>query len=399
MITQRIDELTYANIEDLVQRQVPEGRVLDYKRELPGRTDKDVKEFLADVSSFANASGGHLVCGITTKTQQGRNTNIPDQIVGLGQINVEQETLRLENVIRDGIDPRIVGLRVRAITEAGKATVVVIHVPRSWNAPHMIAKGSSKFYSRTSAGKQPLDVTEIRHAFAMSESIGERIRAFRDERIGKILAGETPVPIKPGALLVVHCIPLGAFTENAAMGLDALLAASTELRPLADGRMPITRRRNNLDGVLICTVERTDPEGSYIQVFRNGVIEAVDGLLFAAIVERRKGIIPGSFLEDRLIILCNQARQALSSMNVASPVVVFLSLLNVRGFGVEAPNRFASDFSLIDRQHLLLPDLLVDNVSTPAELFLRPAFDLIWQACGGTGSPFYDDKGMRQKPQ
>lgn len=196
MITKRIDELTYADIERLVEQKVSEGRVLDYKCELPGRTDKDVKEFLADVSSFANASGGHLVYGIMTKQEEGKNTNIPEKIVGVGDINVEHEKLRIEQMVRDGIQLRILGFRVEALIQEGKPTVVVIHIPRSWNAPHMIAKGSVKFYSRTSAGKQPLDVTEIRHAFSMSESVGERIRAFRDERISRILAGETPVPLE-----------------------------------------------------------------------------------------------------------------------------------------------------------------------------------------------------------
>ncbi len=38
MITKRIDQLTYADIEGFVQRQVPESRVLDYKRQLPNGT-------------------------------------------------------------------------------------------------------------------------------------------------------------------------------------------------------------------------------------------------------------------------------------------------------------------------------------------------------------------------
>ena len=211
MITQRIDELTYADIERLVEQKVPEGRELDYKRQLPGGTADEVKELLADVTSFANASGGHLVFGVTTAKVNGQNTAIPEAIVGVGEINAEQVENRLVDQLRSCIQPRIVGLRVKAIVMAGKPTVVVIHIPRSWNAPHMVAKGSSKFYSRTSAGKQPLDVTEIRHAFAMSESVGERIRAFRDERIGRILAltptpwqrrsHRTMVPFRPHKLL------------------------------------------------------------------------------------------------------------------------------------------------------------------------------------------------------
>ena len=131
MITQRIDQLKYADIERLVlEEREPEGRMLDYKRQLPGGTSDDVKELLADVTSFANASGGHLVFGVSTRKENGKNTAIPDAILGVGDINLEQETLRLENLLTSSIQPRIVGLRVRAIPEAGKPTVVVIHTCR-----------------------------------------------------------------------------------------------------------------------------------------------------------------------------------------------------------------------------------------------------------------------------
>lgn len=38
MITQRIDQLIYDDIERFVEQKVPESRVLDYKRQLPNGT-------------------------------------------------------------------------------------------------------------------------------------------------------------------------------------------------------------------------------------------------------------------------------------------------------------------------------------------------------------------------
>ena len=280
MITRRIDQLAYADIEDLVNRQIPEGRSLDYKRELPGRTDKDVKEFLADVSSFANASGGHLVFGVTTKKDEGQNTNLPDKIEGVGQINVEMEVLRLEQTIRDGIQPRLVAFHVKPLMDAGKSTLVVIEIPRSWNAPHVVGKMSPTFFSRTSTGKHPLDVTELRHAFALSESVGERIRAFRDERIGRILAGETPVPIRPGAVLVMHFIPLAGVVDGNSIELDRLVSAAKGLRALGGKWMAVSSTRSNLDGLLLHSSPGQEPQGTYVQIFRNGVVETTDAVMF-----------------------------------------------------------------------------------------------------------------------
>ena len=54
MISKTISEITKDDLAALVSGRVAEGRTIDYKRELPGNSDGDKKEFLADASSFAN---------------------------------------------------------------------------------------------------------------------------------------------------------------------------------------------------------------------------------------------------------------------------------------------------------------------------------------------------------
>ena len=53
-----------ADLQRLIDDGVPEGREIDYKLELAVATDQEKKEFLADVSSFANTVGGVLYIGI-----------------------------------------------------------------------------------------------------------------------------------------------------------------------------------------------------------------------------------------------------------------------------------------------------------------------------------------------
>jgi hypothetical protein len=53
----------------------------------------------------------------------------------------------------------------------------------------------SRYYSRNAAGKYSVDVTEIRSAFGLSESLPDKIRWFRDDRVAKIVADETPVKL------------------------------------------------------------------------------------------------------------------------------------------------------------------------------------------------------------
>jgi hypothetical protein len=392
MITKRIDQLTYADIERLVlEEREPEGRTLDYKRDLPGRTDKEVKEFLADVSSFANASGGHLVFGVTTMKEEGQNTNIPNKIEGVGEINVELEVLRLEQMIRDGIQPRLVTFHVKPLAMADKPTIVVIQIPSSWNAPHIVGKMSPTFFSRTSTGKHPLDVTELRHAFAMSESVGERIKAFRDERIGRILAGETPVLLRSGAAVVLHMIPIGTFSEPSMLDIKALNAAAVPLRPISEGSG--WGRCNNLDGVFVSSSPRGESNG-YILLFRNGAVEAVDNQMLRWSEERGKGkFIPSRAFEQMIIATANSIYGVMKDLGVAPPLVSFLSLLNVREYCCVTSMGVGEVTHRIDRDHLLLPDILIEESEASADMFLRPAFDMVWQSCGGYGSPYYRTDG------
>lgn len=93
-------------LEAILENKTPEGRHYDYKLTLPRSGDRDVKEFLADLSSFANSSGGLLVFGIR---EEG---GIPVEVVGLDTDNIDTEIARLDAFIRDGIEPRISGVQI-----------------------------------------------------------------------------------------------------------------------------------------------------------------------------------------------------------------------------------------------------------------------------------------------
>jgi predicted HTH transcriptional regulator len=140
------DQLDADDIKRLVKDEVAEGRVLDYKVEQPGNSDGDRKEFLADISSFANSSGGYLVFGVEEKRENGKATGIPATAKGLAEVNAGIEIAKLENVIRDGIAPRIAGIGVREIPGLLEGPAIIFRIPRSWVGPHMVDyKGHSRF--------------------------------------------------------------------------------------------------------------------------------------------------------------------------------------------------------------------------------------------------------------
>ena len=75
---------------DLIDTGVPEGILYEYKRQRYGGADADVKEFLKDVSSFANTAGGHLIIGMDEAA------GLPTGLVSLSIADPDQELLRLE---------------------------------------------------------------------------------------------------------------------------------------------------------------------------------------------------------------------------------------------------------------------------------------------------------------
>ena len=148
-----LEAITEDDLLTLIAAQVCEGKTVDYKQALHGNLYDDKKEFLADVSSFANAAGGHLVFGM--KEQGG----MPVELCGLQGINADKEINRLESSIRDGIKPRIPGLVLRPVPLHNGGIAVVVRIPRSWALPHVLDfQGHWRFYSRNSIGKYPLDI-------------------------------------------------------------------------------------------------------------------------------------------------------------------------------------------------------------------------------------------------
>jgi len=56
-----IETITEAQLGDLIQAKAAESLHIEYKRQTYGGGDGAHREFLADVSSFANARGGDLL--------------------------------------------------------------------------------------------------------------------------------------------------------------------------------------------------------------------------------------------------------------------------------------------------------------------------------------------------
>ena len=93
-----VTEIQEKDLQELIDNKVAEQKTIDYKATLPGSLDSEKREFLRDVSSFANSAGGHLIYGML------ESSGVPTTISPL-MGNPDQEILRLESIMRDGIEP------------------------------------------------------------------------------------------------------------------------------------------------------------------------------------------------------------------------------------------------------------------------------------------------------
>jgi len=314
MFYKPIDQITEADIQTLIDEKVLESKKIEYKRELPGSAPKGKIEFLKDVSSFANASGGHLIFGIKEKD------GLPYEICGIQVENFDQTKQQFENSLRNNIKPRIPGITIHSVSLHTSGIVILIYIPHSWARPHVVERDRHwRFYSRNSAGVYPLDVSELKAAFLMSETFADRLRDFRSVRLGNIVAGETPIPLGDSPKTVLHIVPIRAFDTLEKFDLTSLDFGESDLFKGPEGRY-------NLDGYLRYRAFREGVPGKYLQIFRNGIIEGVGTLTM------NNSKIPSDIFEYEHIEAFSQCLNIQKQLGTESPIFIMYSLLGVKDF-------------------------------------------------------------------
>lgn len=365
MIVKSIEMISEADLQALIANAVPEGKTIEYKQALPGNTDAEKKEFLADISSFANTVGGDLIFGIT------ENQGTPASIAGVMASDLDLELRRLDSIIASGLEPRI-RYTTKAVDCQGGQCVIVVRCERSWSGPHRVVfKGHDKFYGRNSAGKYPLDVAELRTAFTLSGTVTERIANFRTDRIIAISNNDTPVPFVDSPRIILHCLPIESFAAQPKYDVLQHYDHPERLKPMR----PTGWDRNiNLDGVVLYSA--STPAFSYTQFYRSGVIEVVEGALLEHEHQGHR-LIPSLAYEEAIFKYLPFCFQKLQELGCSVPVVVALTLSRVRGLQMGVDNVIFRSGRAINVDTLILPETIVEDFATPVGKILKPMFDLV----------------------
>lgn len=399
MIQKNFDDITKSDIDFLLVNKIVEVKTLEYKEKLPSSQDSDKKEFLADISSFANASGGDVIYGIReARNEEGKKTGEPEAIVPLKGITADEAKLQIENLIRTGIQPRIT-VHVKAIDgygTDGKGFIILVRIPQSFASPHMVTfKNTSRFYCRNSAGKYQLDAQEIKNAFLATNSQAERVRSFLQNRIDKIMADEIAMPLFKPHRLVLHLLPLSSFLNHKRFDLSDEHLLMTSLTPIAVSSWD---SKYNLDGFMTYLDER-QPRSchSYCQIFFDGTIEAV-----CAKILRTKdgyypqngatGFIPSNFFEGSVVRAIRNYIKVYKSFGIDPPIIISMALLSFKGAYLWTDG--GSDSQPIDRDVVILLEVQVGNFDEDVPTMMRPIFDAVCNAFGLPRSYNYTENGI-----
>ncbi len=360
VIAKTLEAITWADIEQLAIKQTSEGRRLEFKLELPSGRDADTKELLADLTSFANSDGGDLIIGIRDEG------GTAGEIVGIDARLVDGAVLRLDNIARDGVDPRLAGLRIHSVVNGDRA-VLIIRVPASFAAPHRVTyKGTSRFYARNSRGKFEMDTHELRQAFVASEEAPRRLRDLH-ERTQHAAAGENmPAKLVEGPSVLVTVAPISILREKVDLAFrreDALLP------PEALGGLDIL---NGFEGVVVLA-GRSDSHsvGAFSVNHRSGYMSA--GWSIGRVRNDERFVWP-KYVVQSLPGFVASAITRLREHGLGAPWIVMVTLTGVKGFRLIISDHYWSETAWQDKAYLgdiIFDDLQSDTLQPFTDGFAR----------------------------
>lgn len=369
MLPYALDALDEAALRSLVENQVSERSDLEYKRDLPGRGDEDVKEFLADVTSLANSQGGDLLFGMQEAD------GVASELIGVETDDPDAEILRLENSLRSNVAPRLIGVRSHWVPLAEERGALLLRVPGSLNAPHQVVfKNSRRFWGRSSRGKYEMDVHELRHAFTQSEQLPQRFRQLHDRAIGMAQGEDMPFAVEMNPMAVVTIAPLGLFREDRRIAIQRDQA-------VVPHRVAGYNATEMIEGVLLhgAANQETGAVASFALTHRSGRVDSafpIGGLRNANNGQELRLVWPAVF-EEGLLSMARATQVRLAHFGVEGPWVVLATVMSVRGYAVMEDGYFPSKPAFRDK--VLLGQLVVDQID---EEGLIPIAQNLWLLFG-----------------
>lgn len=380
-----LNQITANDVLQLKENAVPESRTLEYKRELPPVEKEAKKEFLRDVSAFANAAGGILVFGVATR-QGAAGAGIPERIDGLSNFDYDKAVRRLGDSMRTGLRPGLSWAEWRQLEVPGAAgPVLLLRVPQSVVGPHMVTfENAHELWRRGPANKYEPDVQELRQMFLAGATWLDQVQHFRQDRIESVRAGLYR-NLNTKSSIFVHVLPVGRLD-----GLIDLRPHETKFREFA----PLTHdgwsHKFNAFGHMTHDT-RSDSVVSYSQWFRNGGVEGYSAqyryqspAAFGPVLE---GFRAPLLSKDLPSFVRPALRLMQETLGFDPPFAVGLATYGLAGSSIYlGPEIYGG--KQIENDVGMLPPIIVNEAAAPElEEDLLSLLDVVWQSAGYSGVP------------
>jgi hypothetical protein len=218
----------------------------------------------------------------------------------------------------------------------------------------------------------------------LDAGIYEFMKAFRDDRLAKMDSGDIPVSLAEGPTTVLHVLPASAFEPGVSVNLSTV-AHERSLTGLAGEQWSLSY---DFEGVLVWDSSASEDTRSYVQVFRNGILEMGDTALLTPGGEAERNDIRA--FERLLSETARRWIRVLAGAGARGPTALKLTLLHVRGWDLSGGD--TGDERLvphpIDRDDLMVPEAFLEDLGEDSTAAFQAIFDPIWNAAGYPGFRF-----------
>ncbi len=371
MVTINLEDLTLEDVSKVFQNH-REGNTIEYKRDLQIYSEKETKEFLADVSSFANANGGTIFYGIDEQ----------DGLVGIEIQELDTFRLRVQQKIEDGILPRP-GFKIKFLETSENKYIFIIQVHKSFSGPHAV-KSSDQYYYRSDAGKRRMDHFQLKNAFLQSNALKEEIEKFCNRKVSEILLKETPVQLSDEAVVAMFLIPINYWNDEIIFDPAKLKDRSSGFQIMDYGSGQIER---NFDGFIASGHNK-----GYLQLFRNGTILSVSSSITTHEADLKKHI-PTTLLQGEIHQAFKRGLHLYKNIEIQPPFLGILFLIGAQNYF--PPPAVIRDFrgKALGREVIRFPEVYVTEYPEAFVVYTRKWFDFLWQGFGLDKCPDISDDG------
>lgn len=393
-IAKDLKDITEEDLLILVNNKKQEDTFLDFKRDLYGKYDNDKRELLKDVSAFANGNGGEIIIGIEEDDLSQAKT-----LYGIKTDNISIEKNRIEQIIMNGLEPKLDTFKVQYIELSDNKYAIIIRIEHSPLFPHMVSyQRLNKFYIRKSDKNLLLDVYELRNLFLKSENFMQEIRQFNQDRIKHTIENNTILPTIKAPKILINFIPFNAFTKPNYLNLAQ-----------SDLKMNFPEQRINFDGILAYQMNDKGIN-SYAQLYRNGIIEFLSSSnkVFDEIDNpfNNINITDGNKLkiiygdkcgyEYYLMRKSYEFAKIIKKFRIQTPIYIFLSIIDAKGYRILYTNKQGESkiTASIDRNILSLPEIELKDYEFDIKEKTHQIFNMIWNSCGEQQSINYNKDGQ-----